>query len=123
MHFKIGTGPTARLQPPHFNFAFTWNLFSTKLTFQAGTQTLVLRSRIYDQDCHFVQYLGAIQREALMLADLIVSLSRGSPPSHNAQWQSVAAKNEEVFNIFPEASIAHDIFHLTELDQHHLSAF
>ena len=40
-----------------------------------------------------------------MLADLIVSLSRGSPPSHNAQWQSVAARNEGVFNIFPEASI------------------
>ena len=58
-----------------------------------------------------------------MLADLIVSLSRGSPPSHNAQWQSVAARNEGVFNIFPEAIIAHDIFHLTELDQHHLSAF
>ena len=58
-----------------------------------------------------------------MLADLIVSLSRGSPPSHNAQWQSVAARNEGVFNIFPEASIVHDIFHLTELDQHHLSAF
>ena len=56
-----------------------------------------------------------------MLADLIVSLSRGSPPSHNAQWQSVAARNEGVFNIFPKASIAHDIFHLTELDQDHLS--
>ena len=39
----------------------------------------------------------------------------------NRYISDYCAKYEGAFNIFPEAKIVHDIFHLTELDQDHLS--